>query len=312
MKSKEAQSARSDTIEIPVGKYIDGFRKNPWIVATIVLALALLLVIIFKGGTSGTVVSEKTAGNNLISFINSRGQGTAQVVSSSKNGQFYQVIVSYNGQDIPVYVTTDGQYLVSDLVPLSGNATAPGTSTTTPTGPVDVNVGDSPSKGNKDAKIVLVEFTDYQCPFCGRHYTDTYPQLIKDYVDTGKVLYVIKDFPLTQLHPEAQKAAEAARCVREQKGDTGYFAMHDKMFSNQATLSVDNEKKWARELGVDGSKFDTCLDSGKYTKAVQDEEAYGQTLGVSGTPTSFVNGIIIEGAVPYSTFKQTIDAELAK
>ncbi|MBX4212300.1 DsbA family protein [Candidatus Pacearchaeota archaeon] len=308
MKSKEANKDMADTIEIPVGKYLDGFRKNPWIVATIVLALALVLVLIFRGNM-GASISEKTAGEKLVSFINSRGQGTAEVVSTAKSGEFYQVTVSYNGQNVPVYVTTDGQYLISDLVPLSANASA---GTTPQTGPVDVNIGDSPTKGSKDAKVVLVEFTDYQCPFCGRHFTDTYPQIIKDYVDTGKVLYVLKDFPLTQLHPEAQKAAEAARCVRDQKGDTGYFQMHDKMFSNQATLSVDNEKKWAREVGVDGAQFDSCLDSGKHTKDVQDEEAYGQTLGITGTPTSFVNGIMVEGAQPYSVFKQTIDAALAQ
>ncbi|MBX4212184.1 DsbA family protein [Candidatus Pacearchaeota archaeon] len=175
---------------------------------------------------------------------------------------------------------------------------------------VEVNLGDSPREGNPNAKVTVVEFTDYQCPFCGRHYTDTYLQLKKNYIDTGKILYVLKDYPLSQIHPEAQKAAEATRCVRDQKGDAGYLAMHDKIFSNQASLSVDNEKKWAREIGVNGAQFDSCLDSGKHTKDVQDEQAYGATLGVQGTPSFFVNGQPIEGAQPYSVFQQAIEAGL--
>ncbi|MBX4196660.1 DsbA family protein [Candidatus Pacearchaeota archaeon] len=175
---------------------------------------------------------------------------------------------------------------------------------------VEVTIGDSPKEGNANAKVTVVEFTDYQCPFCGRHYTDTYLQIKKNYIDTGKILYVLKDYPLSQIHPEAEKAAEAAHCVREQKGDTGYFAMHDKIFTNQAMLSVDNEKKWARELGVDGAKFDTCLDSGKYAKYISTAQSYGSSLGVQGTPSFFINGQAIEGAQPYSTFQQAIEAGL--
>jgi protein-disulfide isomerase len=87
--------------------------------------------------------------------------------------------------------------------------------------------------------------------------------------------------------------------------------MHDKLFQNQASLSVDNEKKWAKEIGLDGSKFGTCLDSGKFAAQVASEEAYGQSLGVSGTPAFFINGVPLTGAQPFSAFKQVIDAELA-
>jgi protein-disulfide isomerase len=132
---------------------------------------------------------------------------------------------------------------------------------------------------------------------------------VKDYVDTGKARIVFKDFPLN-IHPQAQKAAEAALCVKEQLGDMGYFRMHDKLFENQENLSIDNFKKWARGLDSSGIKFDQCLDSGKYASKVKENLAYGQQLGVVGTPTFFINGKPVRGAQPYEVIKSVIDAEL--
>src|SRR3989338_2866320 len=110
----------------------------------------------------------------------------------------------------------------------------------------EVNIEGAPFKGEDKAPVILVEYSDYQCPFCGRHYSQTYPQILKEYVDTGKVKYVMKDFPLS-FHQYAQKSSEAAYCVRDQKNDDGYWAMHDKIFANQDSLSIENLKKWARE-----------------------------------------------------------------
>ncbi len=196
----------------------------------------------------------------------------------------------------------------------TGNVVAdqPGQQLPPTTGKVEVKIGDSPVLGKENAPVTIVEFSDYQCPFCGRHYTDTYGQIKKNYIDTGKVKIVFKDFPLTQIHPEAQKAAESARCVREQKGVDGYWKMHDKLFSNQQSLGVENYKKWAREIGVDGAKFDSCLTGGDFAKAVSDDQSYGASIGIQGTPGFFINGKIVSGAQPYSVFQQAIDAELAK
>ncbi len=198
-------------------------------------------------------------------------------------------------------------------VTTTGNVVAnqPGQQLPPTTGKVEVKIGDSPVLGKENAPVTIVEFSDYQCPYCGRHFTDTYGQIKKNYIDTGKVKLVFKDFPLS-FHPEAQKAAEAARCVREQKNVDGYWKMHDKLFSNQQSLSVENEKKWARELGVDGAKFDSCLDSGKFAQAVRDDLSYGSTIGVSGTPGFFINGVSLVGAQPFGAFQQAIEAELAK
>ena len=133
--------------------------------------------------------------------------------------------------------------------------------------------------------------------------------MIKEYIEPGKAKIVFKDFPLSN-HPEAQKAAEAARCVRDQAQDEGYFRMHDKLFENQHILSISNYKQWARELGINGDQFDSCLDSGKFAAIVQGDFQYGQEVGVKGTPSFFVNGRLLSGAQPYPAFRQAIEAEL--
>lgn len=185
---------------------------------------------------------------------------------------------------------------------------------------VKASADDDPFLGDKKAKVEMIEFSDYQCPFCRKFWQDTYSQLKKDYVDTGKVQLAFKDFPL-DFHPGAPYYALAARCAREKGGDAGYFKMHDKIFQEQNKLDggtvastvtyvgADTVKKWAKDIGYDIS---TCFDSGKYNTNIQTDAAYGQEVGVSGTPAFFVNGNLISGAQPYLAFKQAIDAELAK
>ena len=170
------------------------------------------------------------------------------------------------------------------------------------------SVDDDPMRGSPDAKVTIIEFSDFQCPFCGKFWKETYPQLMKEYVETGKAKFVFRDYPL-EFHPEAQKAAEASECAHEQGK---FWEYHDKIFENQQSLSVANEKQWAKDLGLDSAKFDNCLDSGKYAEEVKKDAAEGSAAGVSGTPGFFVNNQIISGAVPFEVFKQAIEAELAK
>jgi protein-disulfide isomerase len=171
-----------------------------------------------------------------------------------------------------------------------------------------VSADDDPVLGNKNAKVTLIEFSDFQCPFCKRLNDDAIQQIKKDYVESGKVKLVFRDYPLG-FHPEAQKAAEAAECADDQGK---FWEYHDLLFANQALLSITNYKAWAKQLGLNEAQFNTCLDSGKYASEVQKDFADGQAAGVSGTPTVFINGIRLVGAQPYSAFKQVIDAELAK
>ncbi len=170
---------------------------------------------------------------------------------------------------------------------------------------VKVDVGVNPARGNKNAKVVLIEFSDFECPFCSR-VVPTMDQIEKTYGD--KVAIYFRNFPLP-FHSSAQKAAEAGQCANEQGK---FWEMHDEMFANQDALSVDNLKSYAKGLGLDTTKFNDCLDSGKMAQVVQNDLNAGRAAGVSGTPTTFVNGKAIVGAYPFEAFQQAIDAELAK
>jgi protein-disulfide isomerase len=176
-----------------------------------------------------------------------------------------------------------------------------------------VNVLGKPSVGRQDAPVTLVEFSDYQCPFCKRHFSSVYPILKKEYIETGKLRYVFRDFPIANLHPQAQKAHEAARCAGEQNR---YWEMHDMLFENAQDFSVSALKAHATKIAVNGDQFTACLDSGKYAGEIEKEITEGTQAGVNGTPAFFlglsgsgekITGTIVSGAQPLSRFKQVID-----
>jgi len=174
-----------------------------------------------------------------------------------------------------------------------------------------VSVDDDPVKGSSNAKVTIVEFSDFQCPFCARFYSQTLKEIDEQYIKTGKVKLVYRDFPLS-FHQYAQKAAEAAECANEQGK---FWEYHDLLFERQEEWSnggIQKFKEYAQELGLDSAKFNDCLDSGKFAQEVQKDSVDGQAYGVSGTPTFFINGIEVVGAQPFSVFKQIIDNELQK
>ncbi len=180
-------------------------------------------------------------------------------------------------------------------------------------GPVTMSVGDGPALGHADAPITIVEFSDYQCPFCKRHSTSTLAALKASYIDTGKVRYVFRDFPLDSIHPYARKAAEAAHCAGDQDK---FWDMHDILFANQSALMQDNLKGFARDMKLDVDAFDACFDNGKYAKRVEADVAAGAAVGVTGTPKFFVGKVkadgtmvatVIKGAQPAAAFGQVID-----
>lgn len=169
----------------------------------------------------------------------------------------------------------------------------------------DIPVDDDPSLGPADAPITLIEFSDYQCPFCTKWHDEVYARLMEEY--KGKIRFVYRDLPLPS-HPEAQSAAEAANCAGEQ-GD--YWEFHNALFSEKYGLGVEAYKKYADDLGLDSDALVACLIEGRYADEVQADYAFAGNLGVSSTPTFFINGIALVGAQPYEVFKQVIDLELA-
>ncbi len=170
---------------------------------------------------------------------------------------------------------------------------------------VNVDMSGRPSRGAADAKLTIVEFSDFECPYCGAA-QPTIAQIEKDYA--GKVKVVFMHFPLP-FHPNAQKAGEAAECALDQGK---FWELHDKMFANQQALGVAQLKAYAKDLGMNTTKFDACLDSGVKAAQVGTDQSKGQAAGVGGTPTFFINGLPVVGALPYAQFKQVLDAELAK
>ncbi|MBI3798890.1 MAG: thioredoxin domain-containing protein [Deltaproteobacteria bacterium] len=169
---------------------------------------------------------------------------------------------------------------------------------------VNVALDGAPVRGNAKAPITIVEFSDFQCPFCARAEGEMVK--VRDaYKDQVKIVY--KDFPLP-IHPNAPKAAEASRCAREQEK---YWEYHDVLFANHDALEVPNLKKFAVDLKLDKAKFDTCLDSGKYADEIAKDMAEGSRVGVTGTPAFFINGRLISGAQPFSAFQEVIEDALA-
>lgn len=170
---------------------------------------------------------------------------------------------------------------------------------------VDVEAGDNPSLGSKGATVTLIEFTDYQCPFCGR-VRATVNQLLDDY--KGKIKYVLRDYPLP-FHQFAKKAHEAAHCAGDQDK---YWEYNKTLWAHQQELQIDKLKEYAKGLKLDAKDFDKCLDGGKYTKKVEENAEAGGGYGVQGTPSFFINGIFLSGARPVTDFKNIIDQELKK
>jgi protein-disulfide isomerase len=188
--------------------------------------------------------------------------------------------------------------------------------------PASINLSsdDMPFRGDKTSEVVLVEYFDYQCPFCAGFFNDTMPLVLSDYISKGKLRYLARDFPLEAAHPRALQSAEAAHCANEQGN---FWRMHDELMGNSDALERPKLSLYAHDVGLDVASFDKCVDSGKYASRIKEGMDAGAKLGVEGTPTFFL-GIMdpsgqeiesverFDGAVPYSQLKEAIDKLLAR
>jgi protein-disulfide isomerase len=169
-----------------------------------------------------------------------------------------------------------------------------------------VDAAGNPSRGPADAPVTIVEFSDFQCPYCSRA-TSTIKKLEEAYA--GKIRLVYRDFPLVQIHPQAAQAAEAASCANDQGK---FWEMHDSLFGQQDKLSTEDLKQRAVTLGLDAAAFNACLESGRHRAEWQSDEKDGTRYGVSSTPAFFINGRLIVGAQPYESFARVVEEELAR
>lgn len=169
-----------------------------------------------------------------------------------------------------------------------------------------VSADNDPVKGLGSAPVTVIEFSDFECPFCARFVEQTLPQIEEKYIRTGKVKLVFRDFPLP-FHRNAQKAHQAAECADEQGR---FWEYHDLLFKNYRSLDKESLKKYAKNIGLNMTEFNECLNSEKMASEVQEDLNHGSQYGVRGTPTFFINGIELVGAQPYSAFEQIIEQEL--
>ncbi|MBI3755254.1 MAG: DsbA family protein [Deltaproteobacteria bacterium] len=272
----------------------------------IMVVIALLLTVFQAGGYAADKKADKKT--NDIAEVKASIEELRQEVKDLKMlmGAFIAGVASGAGRpgqvgEIPQQLPPS--YQQPNQPQAQGRPPLPTEATTT--------VGDGPVLGNKDAKVTIVEFSDYECPFCARFHTETFKQLKKDYVDTGKVRVVYRDFPLP-FHQSAMKAATAVNCAQEQGK---YWDMNFAIFENQKDIAdIDGIGK---KVGLDVAKLNTCIASNKYADKIANDLNDGRQVGVGGTPSfviaktspdGTVKGKLIAGAVPYNVFKAEIDA----
>jgi len=289
------------------------FKENSWQIITLILGVLLIVSLFTNGFSSFNLGNNKEEiGNDVVDFINNellQGQAVATLNSVTEENGLYKVNVNVAGQQIDTYVTKDGNLFFPQGVPLEDTTQTNDNQPTQGTGEVirqDVDIESSPAEGSKDAKVTIVEYLDFQCPFCKRFFDQTLIQIRSKYVDTGKVKIVYKHFPLS-FHPEAEPAALASECANEQGK---FLEYHDLIFENQAQLSSSIYSTLAQQLKLDMNKFNDCFASKKYLNKVQDDYIEGQSKGISGTPGFLINGRLVSGAQPFSVFEQIIEEEL--
>jgi protein-disulfide isomerase len=186
-----------------------------------------------------------------------------------------------------------------------------------PQPPSTLSIRDEVSRGDSTATVAIIEYADFECPYCGEYEHDVYPQISKDYIQTGKVKYFYRDLPLP-MHPHAMIAARAASCAGEQGK---YWEMHDSLFAKQNAIREADMPGRAQELGLDSAKFSECLSSNRYTDEIKRNALDAQKMGIGGTPTFFIGKVdpngqvtnlkMIIGTRPYDVFKSAIDDALA-
>ncbi len=278
--SHDHAAHKKDTIEIPIGK----LKKNPWIISTILLAIVLVVVLVMYN-KGGGMVSADNAGESVVSFINNNPNLNSQVslVKTEKEGQLYKVTLNYEGQEVPLYTTLDGKYLVSNIVPLSGDA-APADDGTLPT-------DTAPSEVPKSDKPVVELFIMSYCPYGTQMEKAILPVVsaLKDTID-----FDIRYTHFT-LHGEKEDTENFRQmCIREEQGDK--FLPYIQCITNSTDPSNPADvNKCMKDLKINTAKVDTCLET-KAEEYFAADSALSQKYGVQGSPTLVINGVQAESA----------------
>jgi protein-disulfide isomerase len=265
------------------------------------------------GGGGGPAASDETVSQRVVDYFQKTvtTPGLTFKVTKVEDSEIpgwrkgsLEVSLGQQTQNVGFYISRDGKYLFrGDAADL----------TIDPLQQVmnKMDLKNQPERGPKDAKVTIVEYSDFQCPFCARVYTTLEQQVLKDYGD--KVRFIYKNFPLSSIHPWAEDGAVASECGFQQ-GNDQFWAMYNGLFSKQGEITKDNLRDKVTEIaqgaGMDVAKFQECFDGKKTLDAVKADQSEGTALGVNSTPTFFVNGRRLSGAQTPENFKQLIDESL--
>ncbi len=271
----------------------------------IVILLVYSVAALMLTTTSGEIM--QIAENHVSSLVAEQGGiARANSISQISGISIVNLDISVNGQtqNQDVYLTRDGNIMIiGNLFETDKSLKSDGTYEVPR---AEIPLGDRElTLGNPDAPVTFVEFSDIECPFCVRFYQDGLVG-VKKLAEEGKVYFVYKHFPLN-FHPEAIPGANAIECAADQGK---WMEMHDIIFENQDSLGASSYKTWANQLGLNTAEFNDCFETSKYQDKIDADYELGRQIGVSGTPASFVNGIMISGAQPFTSFEPTILAEI--
>jgi len=311
---KEEVKAESTMSTPPVNPWADDNKEeggmfkevSTWKALTGIVIILLVFSIFTQGfhftDVAASSLTAAQAQEKTLNYVNNfllEPPYQATVESTKEVNGLYQVALSVDGQVVNSYLSKDGKLFFPQGFEVIETTSTPSTVAG------EISLTGEPMLGQANAPVTIVEYTDFQCPFCKNAWS-TMKMIEANFVSAGKVKIVFKDFPL-DFHEQAFSAALAGQCAEEQGK---FWEYHDILFENQAQLSTENYKKWAADLKLDLTKFNDCLSSEKYKVEVEQDLAEGQQLGVSGTPAFFINGKMLTGAQPYATFRDEINAAL--
>ena len=297
-KSEHHHESKKDTIDIPVGKSLGKLRNNPWIASTIVLAIVLVVVIVMNGGISGNnySVSSDVAAQNVITFLNSNpnlAQGGVDLVSSVREGELYKVTLNYQGQDVPIYATLDGKFLVSSIVPLSGDSSVTdGTDSNSQPQPQDIPKSDKP-------KVEL--FVMSYCPYGTQMEKAILPVIaaLKDKIDFEL------EFTHFTLHGEKEDTENFRQiCIREEQEDK-FLPYIQCILDSDDPYNPKDVNLCMKDLKISTTKVDSCMKS-KAEGYYKVDSDLSQKYGVQGSPTLVINGVQAEASRNPASILSTI------
>ncbi len=281
-----------------------------------ILVVTIFLIsfnISFDNVFESNTITEQEASEKVSNFLMELTGEDISAINVEDAGNLYEVTVSFQGQEIPVYITKDGGYFIEQAISFDEETSQPPAQEPETADLDSSQIEDEPYLGDEDAPVIIVEFSDYNCQFCGRHNDETKPLIQENYIDEGLVKYVFMDF----VGVGTPIPHEATQCVRELGGGDLYWEMSKSILDNQNQdiNNIDYLSNLAVDIGINQEDFEECMESNRYEEQVMASTSFGQSLGITGTPGFLIGNDevgynVVSGAQPYNVFEQEIESVL--